>query len=236
MINNYLKSKNLDRKKCLKGDVRLDASDFMQKVQNFFHYQDYSEYEDAKRLFTNDVELYLYAFIFNELKEEPNYWGRDYLDNWKNLQVEVEKLPRSTWKRKYNQNRLKIVSQIAYYQNQYENWKENEEFSWEFSPHLTKEEDNKMKDIISHKYGLEQAIKRFNATYLDEGKDYSPDTLGHSKRQYLAYYNKLKDLEIAYFPYLFKYQIVKNISDEDLEKYMLKTMQYEFLKNQKLIN
>jgi integrase len=236
LINNYLKSKNLDRKKCLKGDVRLDASDFMQKVQNFFHYQDYSEYEDAKRLFTNDVELYLYAFIFNELKEEPNYWGRDYLDNWKNLQVEVEKLPRSTWKRKYNQNRLKIVSQIAYYQNQYENWKENEESSWESSPHLTKEEDNKMKDIISHKYGLEQAIKRFNATYLDEGKDYSPDTLGHSKRQYLAYYNKLKDLEIAYFPYLFKYQIVKNISDEDLEKYMLKTMQYEFLKNQKLIN
>ena len=34
-LSNYLKSKNLDRKKCLKGDVRLDASDFMQKVQNY---------------------------------------------------------------------------------------------------------------------------------------------------------------------------------------------------------
>ena len=226
LINNYLANIKSEPIKSLKNSINDHASNFMYKVNQFFQYQDYEDYENAKKLFTSEVELYISAFIFNKLKEYPNTNEGNYLEDWANLQIRVEEMPKSTWSRRYDKKKLKIAGRIIHHQQQYDAWKEkNKTNPIEQMKDISSDEFDKIVLVVSGKLGLDQAIESFNDSYISDGKDYSPETLGTKKRDYMRYYNKLQDLEISYFPYLFYYQ--ERFSDDVVDKIM---MNHEYTK------
>ena len=228
IINDYLKSikskpiTSISEYLTKRDRLHYEASDFMHCVTQFFLYKQYVDFLKAKKHFTSGVELYLKAFIYRQLKTNPNYHGRDYLKNWNKLQSLVAELPASHWKNKYDYEKLKIASQIHYYQGEYNNWKiKKEKPDWTKIKNYDPKEDGskgELNDILSGKDGLNSAIERFNNTFLKDGKDPSPETLGHSKRVYLKYYESLKALDSIAFVQLYNYQLVADIPDEKFER------------------